>query len=381
VKQTLSIIGARTLMTLVATVLPVTGIAQPRLRLTAQVELAESYDDNLFPNPTSPVRQSDFTYRLGPRLGLSYAARTLNVSARYGRDAEAFAFRTELDSARARQEAALDVGWSPVRVLKLEAGALYEETTAARDLNLVTGLETGRLPAQRFSTRASASLGLGRLTRVRGEHTFTSEEVSGFPTVQTHTASVALQRRLSDSENATLTVSERQFAAAGTVLRSHVLVLGWTRQVTPRARFDIKAGPRLSDDGTVGAEVSFGLRGNLRHGDVTLEYTQTEATAIGHLTRLDVQGVSVRARRQLQRELWITGGPGIFQSRDHQSEAIVYRAGAELEWRPIPGVALTGSYVWSRQQGNLGSPALLDIPHNTFSVRLAAGSASSQGPR
>jgi hypothetical protein len=264
VKQTLSIIGARSLMTLVATVLPGTGIAQPRLRLTAQVEVAESYDDNLFPSPTSPVRQSDFTYRLGPRLGLSYAARTLNVSARYGRDAEAFAFRTELDSARARQEAALDVGWSPGRVLKLEAGALYEETTTARDLNLVTGLETGRLPAQRFSTRASASLGLGRLTRVRGEHTFTSEQVSGFPTVQNQMASVALQRRLSDSENATLTVCERQFAAAGTVLRSHVLFLGWTRQVTPRARFDIKAGPRLSDDGTVGPEVSFGVRGNIR---------------------------------------------------------------------------------------------------------------------
>ena len=368
-------------MTLMATVRPETAIAQPRLRVTGQLEITESYDDNLFPSPNSPVRQSDFSYRVGPRLGVAYATRSLNVFARYGREAEAFAWRPELDSARARQEASLDAGWSPGRVLKLEAGARYEETTAARDLNLVTGLETGRLPAQRLSTRASASLGLGRFTRVRGEHTFTSEQVSGFPTVQTHTASVALQRRLSSSEDATLTVGERQFAAAGTVLRSHVLLLGWSRQVTPRARFDIKAGPRLSDDGTVGPEVSLGVRGTLRHGDVTFEYTQTEATAVGHLTRLDVQGVSVRARRQLQRALWISGGPGIFESRDHQSEAIVYRAGADLEWRPIPGVALTGSYVWSRQQGNLGSPALLDIPHNTFSVRLAAGSASSQGAR
>ena len=181
-------IGGRPFVTLMATLLPVTGIAQPRLRVTAQLEFAESYDDNLFPSPTSPVRQSDFTYRIGPRLGLAYGARTLNVSARYGREAEAFAFRPELNSARARQEAALEVGWSPGRALKLEAGARYEDTTRARDLNLVTGLETGRLPAQRSSTHASASLRLGRLTRVRAEHAFTSEQTSGFPTVQTHVA-------------------------------------------------------------------------------------------------------------------------------------------------------------------------------------------------
>ena len=377
----LSTIGGTSLATLMATLLPVTGIAQPRLRVTAQVELTESYDDNLFPSPTSPVKQSDFSYRVGPRLGLAYATRSLNVFARYGREAEAFAFRSELDSARARQEAALDVGWSPGRVLRLEAGALYEDTSTARDLNVVTGLETGRLPAQRFSTRASASLRLGRLTGLRAEHTFSRDRISGFPTVEAQVASVVLQRRLSGSENASMTFSEREFGATGSPTRSHVLTLGWIRQVTPGVRFEVKAGPRRSDDGTMGPEVLLGVRGNLGHGDVTFEYTQTEATAVAQRTRLDVQGVSVTLRRQLHRDVSLSGGPAIFASRDRQSEAIVYRAGAELEWRLVRRVVLTGSYQWSLQAGNLAGPALADIPHNTFSLKLAAGSASRQGGR
>jgi hypothetical protein len=381
VRPRLSTIGGTSLATLMTTLLPVTGIAQPRLHVITQVELTQSYDDNLFPSPTSPVKQSDFSYRLGPRLGLAYATRTLDVFARYGREAEAFAFRPELDSARARQEAVLDVGWSPGRVLRLEAGALYEDTSTARDLNTVTGLETGRLPAERFSTHASAALRLGRLTRVRAEHTFSRDRISGFPTVEAQVASVALQRRLSDSESATMTFSDRQFSAAGSLTRSHVLTLGWSRQVTPGVHFDVKAGPRVSSDGTMGPDVSLGLRGALRNGDVTFEYTQTEATAVAHLTRLDVQGVSVTLHRQLHRDVWFRGGPGIFASRDRHSEAIVYRAGAELEWRLVRRVALTGSYQWSRQEGTLTGPALQDIPHNTFSLKLAAGSASGQGGR
>jgi hypothetical protein len=178
-----------------------------------------------------------------------------------------------------------------------------------------------------------------------------------------------------------MTFSERQLGATGSLTRSHVLTLGWSRQVTPGVHFEVKAGPRLSDDGTVGPEVSLGVRGNLGHGDVTFEYTQTEATAVAHLARLDVQGVSVTLRRQLHRDLWLRGGPGIFASRDGQTEAIVYRAGAELEWRVLPRLALTGSYQWSRQEGNLAGPALQDIPHNTFALRLAAGSARRQGGR
>ncbi|PYQ45901.1 MAG: hypothetical protein DMF77_02790, partial [Acidobacteria bacterium] len=130
-----------------------------------------------------------------------------------------------------------------------------------------------------------------------------------------------------------------------------------------------------------GPEVWLGVRGHLGHVGVTFEYTQTEATAVAHLARLDVQGVSVTLHRPLHRNVWLSGGPAIFASRDRRTEAIVYRAGAELEWRLVPRVTLTGSYQWSLQEGSLAGPALQDIPHNTFALKLAAGSASRQGGR
>jgi hypothetical protein len=376
VRRCLSTI-AGSLVTLMATLLPVTASAQPRLRVTARLEFAETYDDNLFPSVSSPVRQSDVFYRIGPRFGLAYTGRDLSIRARYGREAEAFAWRPELDSTGARQDAAFEVGWSPGRTFRLDAGALFEDTNMARDLNVVTGLETARLPAQRFSIRGSASLRLGRLARLRAEHGFLSEQTSGFPTVQTHVSSVVLERRVGNWGTASMIFSLRELGAEGNVTTSRVLALGWSRQLAPRVSFEVKAGPRRSDDGTGGAEVSVGVRGILRRGDVSLEYTQTEATAAAHLARLAVQGVSLRLQQQLHRDLWLRGGPGVFESRDHQSEAVVYRANAELEWRIVRRVALTGSYVWSRQEGNLGGPALRPIPHNTFSLRLAAGAAGS----
>ena len=374
-------VAGKALLTLMATVIPVVAVAQPRLRVTTVLEIGQRYDDNLFPNPTTPVRQGDFTYRIGPRLGVAYAGRRASVSARFARDAEAFAWHSDLDTHHARQEAAFDAAWSPGPVLRLEAGGLYEDTTMARELNIVTALETARLPARRGSTRAAVTVGLGRATRLHAEHTFTSEQTSGLPTVQAQVASVVLQRRTRESESATLTLSERLYAASGSRTRSHVFALGWSRQVTPRARVDIKAGPRFSDDGEMGPEVSFGVQGDLRHGSVFIEYTHTEATAVGQRTRLDVQGLSVRLRRRVHRDFAIGGGPGIYQSRAHGADAVVYRAGVDCEWRLARQLALTGAYTWSRQQGGLTGPVLPDIIHNTFSFGLAAGSASRQGAR
>jgi len=373
--------AGRALLTLTATVLPVCATAQPRLRFTAVLEFSERYEDNLFPTATSSVREGDFTYRIGPRLGLAYAGRQASFRARYARDAEAFAWRSDLNTSNARQEAAFDAAWSPGSSVRLEAGTLYEATTMARDLNLTTGLDTGRLPARRGSTLAAMSVGLGHAMRLRAEHALTSEQASGFPALQTQVASLILQRRMRSSESATMTVSERRYAVEGSATRSRVLALGWSRQVTPRARAEIKAGPRWSDDGTIGPEISFGVHGDLPHGDVLFEYAHTEATAVGQRTRLDVQSLNVRLRRRVHRDFTIGGGPGLYQSRDGDADAIVYRATVDGEWRLGRRVSLTGAYTWSRQHGSLSGPVLPDIIHNTFSFGLAAGSASRQGTR
>jgi hypothetical protein len=356
--------------------LPATALAQPRLRFTAAMEAAQRYDDNLFPFSTSAAG-GDFVSRMGPRLGAAYRGRSLGVTARYARDAEVFQRHRELNSTRARQDAEIDVQWTPARRLTLAAGASYAETNMARELNLITGLETGRLPAQRFSARDSVSLRLGRLTRIRAEHTFDRERTSGYPTMDSHLAGLTLERRFGPSDIASVGFSRREFATEGSAVRSNVLALGWSRQVTPRAHLEIKAGPRLSDGGRISPELSAALHARFRRGDFILAYTRTEATAVGHVGRLTVDGVSGTFRHQLLRRLWLGGGPGIFTSARNRSEATVYRADMEFGWQFARRLALTGSYAWSLQQGSLGEIERRDIRHNTFSLRLVAGSAGS----
>lgn len=364
------------LLALMATLLPANAAdAQPRLRFDAALEVGQVYDDNLFPDPTSSVRETDVIHRMTPRLRVAYTGRTLRLLARYGRDAEVFDWHPELNSTRARQDAALEVGWSPARALTLAAGISYADTTTARDLNLIAPLETLRVPAERLSTRASSSLRVGARTRVRAEQGFDRERARGFPEIDTYFATVALERRFGAAETADLSFGLREFASAGSVMTSYVLALAWSRPVTARSSFELMAGPRLTDDGGVGPEISLGVRSRLRHGEIVLEYARTEATAAGHLGRLNVERVSATLRHHVSSRLTIRGGPAVATSRRGRTAATIYVVGAELQYRLTQRAALAASHTWSLQQGNLAGPAARDIPHNIISLKLVARSA------
>lgn len=365
------------LLALMATLLPANAAdAQPRLRLDAALEVGQVYDDNLFPDASS-VRKTDFIHRMTPRLRVAYTGRTLTLRTRYGRDAEVYGWRPELNSTRARQDAALELGWSPVRALDLAAGISYADTITARDLNLIVPLEASRVPAKRLSTRASSSLRIGARTRLRAEHAFDAERTRGFPESDTHFATLALERRFGGVETAGVSFGVREFASAGSVMKSYVLALAWSRPVTARASFDLKAGPRITDDGRVGREMSIGVRNRLRHGDISVAYAQTEATAAGHLGRFDVERWSATLRHDVSRRLTVSGGPAIATIRRGRSEATVVVASAELQYRFTPRAVLAASHVWSLQRGNLSGPAARDIRHNIFTLKLVAGSAGS----
>ena len=248
----------------------------------------------------------------------------------------------------------------------------------ARDLNLAIPLESARLPAQRWSARAAAGLRVGGRTRLRVEHTSEAARTTGYPSLGSRLTTLGLDRRSGPTGSAGLSVIRREFDAGGPVTTSHALVAAWNRQATPRAHIEIAAGPRLSDDGDVGAEIAVGLRALFERGEVVATYRKTEATALGYTGRLRVDSVTATFRQDIARGLSFRGGPAIYTSRRGTSELIVYVAGAELEYRFGRRLGLTASHLLSLQQGALDpGPARRDVPHNVFSLRLVAGEPGS----
>ena len=362
---------------------PGTVTAQHRLKTTGSMALTESYDDNVFGVPDH--RRRDVVSRLGARLGAAYRSPRLAVRARCVREAEAFRHSPELNTSRARQEAGLDLQWSPGREFEAAGSASYAETHSPGEFAVVTGLdlrgmdvmslELRRALAHRFSTTGSLSRRLGARTRVVVTHGFTQDEIVGGLTSATQAATARLDRQVGPVDALSLTYGLRHFTAVGDRSTSHALTLTWARDVTSQVHLELKAGPRLSGQ-AIAPELGATLRRRFGNGEAALSYMQTEATVIGRPTPVTAEGLSAAFTRSFKRTLTVSAGPSVLQARGKGLEATVYGMSVDLTWRLSRHLSLTGSHVLNIQYGELDGLPRGEIVHNTALLRLVAGSVN-----
>jgi len=368
---------------LLVTLHPSDTAAQNGLHVSASVALSGTYDDNVFAVPER--ERPEVISRLTPRLGLAYRSRRFDVGARYARDAERFSRNRELSTLSARQDAVLDLRWSPARGFEMRGSATYAETHSPGEFSMVTGLdeisgmdliglELRRALARRVLTTGSISRRLGARTRAVVEHGFTRDEIVGSLTSATHAAGARIDRQVGPHDTVSLGYAGRLFTAAGERTTAHAVTLAWARAVTPRARLELKVGPRFSDGG-VGPELSATLRHRFRQGEAALSYVQTETAVVGQPAPVTAQGVSAAFSQTLGRWLTVTAGPSLFQARGHTLEATVYGVGVDVNCRLARGLSLSASHQLSLQQGSVGGVERGEIVHNVSLLRLVAGSA------
>lgn len=361
------------LVFLTAGLLPSPAAAQSRLEFKPSLALVQLYDDNLFSQPSA--REDDLISRLSPRLGAGYRSRTLSLLARYAIDAEVFQRHPELNTARARQDGTIDLRYLPARRLEVAASAGYSETQTPGELNLITGIEAGRALARRFQASQSVLRRLGPRTKAALEHSFTRDRLSGYAANDTQTATLGLERQFGPADTGQLEYSVRRFTFSREVTTSHVLALGWSREITPMAHLELTAGPRLTGR-TVGAEISAALRHRFHRGDVALAYLQTQTMVVGQSGAVTAEGVSATFTRQLLRPLRVAGGPSVFRSRSTGFSATVYRAHLDVAWRLTRKLSVTGTHYFSVQRGGLGGEHAEDISHNALLLSVAASTGS-----
>lgn len=361
------------LLGMAALLLPTHAIGQSRFEFNPSLGVAQLYDDNLF--SVADAMQRDRILRVSPRLSTGWRAANWHVLARYALDAERFHHHPELDSARARQEAVIDVSYVPTARVRLRAVASYGDTKTPGELNLITGLELGRAPASRVYTNQSVSVDLGVVTNATLDHVFTHDRVLDLLS-DAQTSSLTLERRFGPSDRARLAYGWGRFAFGSEVTISHLMTLGWNREVTPRAHFEIKAGPRLSGE-RLGAEISAGLRHAFLRGEVALEYLQTQTVVVGQKGPVTAEGIGATFSRQLLRALRVRGGPSVFRSRNEEFAATVYRLHVDAIWRLSNRLALVGSHMFSLQTGGTLGARREDISHNGLQLSVVAARAGS----
>jgi hypothetical protein len=350
------------------------SMAQQRFELGGSLAAVEAYDDNLFFSPDAP--EQDDIWRLSPRLRLGRRSPHLTLRARYGLDAESYRRHPALDTALAGQDASLEMTWTPSHRLVASTTASYAEAQAPGMLNLLSGLELGRHRGRRLSARQSFTWQLGARTQAAIEQSFTREAVDGFPRTDTEAVILRLQRRLGGLDRGHLSYSARRFDFDGDEVLSHVVALGWTREITPLDHFEIEAGPRLSDH-AMGMEVTASLRHRFARGEASLAYMHTQTTVLGQVGPVMTKGVTAAFSRRLLPSLTLAAGPSFARVQGRGPEIEVYRLNLDVAWRLTRRLTVSASHQFNFQSGvpGLARPDA-EITRNAFVLRAVASSGN-----
>jgi hypothetical protein len=155
------------------------------------------------------------------------------------------------------------------------------------------------------------------------------------------------------------------FSGDDTVTSQSVL-LGWTRQITPSTRMELRAGPRFSSN-TVNAEAALSVRRELKHGEVALTYARTQDISTGVGAAVDTNSLAGSLTYRLLPFLRVSAEPLFARNSSEDSDANVYQIRLSSLYQINKWLSLQGSYYFSVQQGSLDSNTL-EEPNNDDNI-------------
>jgi len=208
--------------------------------------------------------------------------------------------------------------------------------------------------------------------------------LSGGASTDTHAMNLGLDRRITPQDTGNLGYTFRHFVFGGSgtsagedTITSHVLTLGWTRELTPLLSVTLRGGPRFSE-GSVAPEVSASIRYKLKSGGLLFTYARSQTTSIGEARTLDTESFTASVSYQFLRLLQLSAAPSFSRNSSEGSDVNVYRLSLGATYQITEWLSLVGSYQFSLQQGSFtsttGTPGSPDqeISHNIVVLRLVA---------
>lgn len=355
------------------------GAMAQSLFVTPSFTFAEVYDDNIF--RTSSGEKEDFISRFSPAVETGYRTPRLTLLGRYTFDAEVFNEHPELNDAQARQRGEVDLEYRATRSLTLAANGTYTETQTPGELNLVSGLEAGRVRAERITAGPSLNYRFDPLTIGTAAYEFTRDEISGGIETDSHTGRLGLEREITRRDTALLGYAVRRYLFDGEDTTFYVMTAGWSHRLTRRTSFTLQGGPRVSDD-SVDPEVEAVIRHALDRGELSFTYARTETVVIGEAGTVTVESFEAGASyRLLEDALEVRAAPAYINASRGASEADIYRAFFQATYKITEYLSLIGSYQFYLQQGILDGSSDEEITQNVVLLGVTVATHFGAGPR
>ncbi|MEA2626084.1 MAG: hypothetical protein QOD06_2129 [Candidatus Binatota bacterium] len=386
---------------------PSLAAGQAGVYVTPSLTAEEEYDDNVFSVPdeddqvvpeeppgqqpgTSELprgREDDFIFRATPGVEAGYSSEPVSVVGRYRVDAEQYVNHSDLSDGVARQNGSVRATYLPNRRLTTGLEGGFSESKRPRDLNQLipsgdqqlpgTGLEDPRARVRRYFATPNVSFRWTRRLSTDADYSYERSEEVGGVTSDTHAAGARINRRITRRDTVDVGYGYRNFQfeearpapAPGTepvpdpesfanqnASESHVVSFGWTREFTPRVEVVLRGGPRFTE-GAIDADALARLRYALERGDLSVQYTRTENTAVGELGAVRTDSVVAGIGYEVGRGVSLQGAVGYARNETDSFDADVYSANVGVDYQTREWLKLFVSYDFSLQQESFSTGA------------------------
>jgi len=302
--------------------------------------LSEVFDDNIF--GTSASRQSDFISRLSSAVKVGYRSAPLTFLATSAFDAEAFAKNPDNDGLN-RVQSGVEAQWRPMPRLTLRFDGAFTRTETPSELVNGLGLELGRQTSTDLSVTPALSYRIQRTTLLEGSYGYHRTE-TGDVTTTTQEPRLRLTEQLTRVDLGTLTYGYRLIESSNSSVSSHLVLVGWGRQISRSTTLILEAGPRISTDGSLDAEANATLSHRWPSSvETSITYSRAQITIPGQTgpsnTQVVTAQVSMIPIRSMTVSLTASGSMVSQGSSDTTTEgvglAVTYRI---TKWLSAVGV-------------------------------------------
>jgi len=344
--------------------------AQSNATLVPSVSICTVRDDNLF--ATHKLEAGTMTV-IRPGLEANYESPTLNFQSLFSFDMQHSNFDA-LSTLDARRHADMDLKHRTTAAATLGLGFRYDRTETPGELNLDTGILGERRIAERFEIVPSIAYRSTPRTTINASYSAMTETLVDDIRGTLYVARGGFAHDVDSLNSVTFGYLGRRFVdVVGTYLSNAVLV-GWNREVAYGTRFNLAAGPRLTQDRGLQAEIQAGFSRNTDRLRVAVDYWHGEAIILGIHGPVAVDSATAKWTWPLTLRSEIGLHTGITDSTTLADKNVrVYRAIMTGAWTPNGGpYTLSASYGAEFQRGLIRESLFIDeqVMRQTFRVNV-----------
>ena len=353
--------------------------AQSEITVVPAVGFSTTYDDNIFSAPTGVA---DVVATIRPSLEARVLAPRWNLQSLAYFDAQRSTNHAALDTFDARRHVMVDVRGQASPVLSLGIAGRYDRSQTPDELNFESGLLLGRQRAHRTQVSPSLSYRAAPRTTISTRYDWTSEELSGWAGGDLQALHAGVTRELTARTSVNARFLGRLFTGEIDT-HSQAVLGGWTRELSPGANVSVEAGPRMTSDRGLRAEVLAAWLKRTPRTRLRLDYWLGETIVLGIPGPVEIHSGTTNVSWTVRRFFDIGTQVGVFSSHTlEDTSAVVYHAAIVGAWSRQPYI-LSVSYGSDIQKGDIRSRGRADeyVRRGIFLVRLTVAPRLSRAFR